>query len=398
MRTSAFTRRYAVRRRAALTRRPAAVRSIRACGLIVILLLMGCGSIYRAEWSLFPGESSLTGRVVLEAGRGFEDVDAVLIRPVDNAEEGEGEEDEAEQRWVLELSGRGEFRKENLPPGSYRLEIGKPRYDPYIYRFFLEEDEAIYIEVELKRYTIPDRIWDVRLAGDFLDWDPERAVPLDDEDGDGLWETSLPFPAGRYLYAYLINGQEERFIDIDGGLYEPDGRGYYHSVLNLDEARLVEFRLDTSDDWYRRAAFAEPAGEPQTGWVIWEPEEPRRGQEISILYDARNGPLQGAQQIWLYWGVNGWAMPPQRPEGSVEQEDGTSVWTPMDPLSEEIWWAVIPAGQEVEEVDFAFTDGSDRDDNLSQNWQITVHSFGRRDTLDVPQTPADQDTLPEVEP
>ena len=132
--------------------------------------------------------------------------------------------------------------------------------------------------------------------------------------------------------------------------------------------------------------------------MIWEPEEPRRGQEISILYDARNGPLQGAQQIWLYWGVNDWAMPPQRPEGSVEQEDGTSVWTPMDPLSEEIWWAVIPAGQEVEEVDFAFTDGSDRDDNLSQNWQITVHSFGRRDTLDVPQTPADQDTLPEVEP
>jgi hypothetical protein len=347
--------------------------------------------VYQAEWLLFPEESSLTGRVVLEAGRGFDDVDALLIKPA-------GEGQESEQRWELELSGRGEFRKEDLLPGAYRLEMTKPRYDPYTYRFFLGEDESIYLEVELKRYTIPERIWDVRLVGDFLDWDRERAVPLDDEDGDGLWEASLPFPAGRYRYAYLINGLEERFIDIDCGLFEPDGRGYYHSIVELDEAEVVEFRLDAGDEWYRLAIFDEPAAEPQAGWVIWEPEEPRRGQEVSILYDARSGPLEGAEQIWLRWGVNGWTLPPRWPDGSVEQEDGTSVWTPMDPLSEEIWWAVVPTGEAVETVDLAFTDGRSRDDNLSRDWHIAILSFGRRDTLAVPPPPAPADSPPATEP
>jgi len=383
--------RFASARRSAARRKSARARgALLACALIISLLLFGCGYVYQAEWLLFPEESSLTGRVVLEAGRGFDDVDAVLIRP--------GGDGEDEQRWDLELSGRGEFRKEDLPPGDYRLEITRPRYDPYVDVFFLGEDESIYLEVELKRYTIPERIWDVRLVGDFQDWDLERAVPLEDEDGDGLWEASLPFPSGRYRYAYLINGLEERFIDIDSHLYEPDGHGYYDSVVELNEARLVEFRLDATDDWYRRAVFDEPAEEPRTGWVIWEPEEPRRGQEVSILYDARNGPLQGAEQIWLHWGVNGWSLPPQWPDGSVEQEDGTSVWTPMDLLSEEIWWTVIPTGEEVEAVDLAFTDGRSRDDNLSRDWHIAILSFGRMDTLSFPQTPAALDTLPVTEP
>jgi len=335
--------------------------------------LLGCGAVYQAEWLLFPEESSLTGRVVLESGRGFDDVDAVLAGPGEDAEE-------AGNFWTLELSSRGEFRTEGLMPGSYRLEIIKPRYDPYVYRFSLEEDEAIYIEVELKRYTIPDRIWDVRVTGDFSDWDPGRAVPLEDDDGDGFWETSLPFPAGRYLYAYIINGLEERFIDIDSYLYEPDGSGYYHSVLELDEAGLISFHLNTGDDWYHRAVFDEPAEERQPGWVIWEPEEPRRGQEISILYDARGGPLQGAEQIWLHWGVNGWTVPSRQPEETIEREEGAAVQTPMDLLSEEIWWTVVPTGEQVEGIDFAFTDGRRWDDNLSQNWLIPVLSFGQPDT------------------
>jgi hypothetical protein len=352
------------------------------------LLFLGCSYVTQGEWLLFTEkESSLTGRVVLEAGRGFNDIDAVLIRP-------DKEKEEAEQRWALELNGRGEFHKGNLPPGRYLLEITKPRYDPYAYRFSLKENEAIYIEVELKRYTIPNQVWDVRMVGDFQDWDSDRAVPLEDDDGDGLWQTSLPFPAGRYRYAYLINGLEELFIDIDSRLYEPSGRGYYHSVIELDEARLVDFRLDTNDDWYRRASFDESIDEQQTGWVIWEPEEPRRGQEISILYDARGGPLQGADRVWLHWGVNGWKVPSRQPDETIEREDGTAVRTPMDSLSEEIWWVVVPTDEEVEQVDFAFTDGKNRDDNLSQNWHITVLSFGRADTLSLPEAPAYPDTLP----
>jgi hypothetical protein len=70
----------------------------------------------------------------------------------------------------------------------------------------------------------------------------------------------------------------------------------------------------------------------------------------------------------------------------------------MDPLSEEIWWAVVPTGEAVETVDLAFTDGRSRDDNLSRDWHIAILSFGRRDTLAVPPPPAPADSPPATEP
>jgi len=46
----------------------------------------------------------------------------------------------------------------------------------------------------------------VQLAGDFNNWQPERS-PLDLTGHQGRWKVSLPLPAGRYHYRYVVDGR-----------------------------------------------------------------------------------------------------------------------------------------------------------------------------------------------
>lgn len=45
----------------------------------------------------------------------------------------------------------------------------------------------------------------VALVGDFNDWS-ESATPMQRVEGNGLWSVTIPLEAGRYRYAFLING------------------------------------------------------------------------------------------------------------------------------------------------------------------------------------------------
>jgi hypothetical protein len=44
----------------------------------------------------------------------------------------------------------------------------------------------------------------VSVVGDFTGWDPTRAVMTRDS-GSGLWSVSLALPAGRHVYAFLVD-------------------------------------------------------------------------------------------------------------------------------------------------------------------------------------------------
>jgi hypothetical protein len=214
-------------------------------------------------------------------------------------------------------------------------------------------------------------VWQVEVVGDFVDWDPKRALPMADDDGDGLWEVTTPLSIGRYRYRYMINGLDEWFIDIKSGEYQPDGYGYYDSVIELSEAGLVSFVLNTNDQWFRRAAFESAETPEGTGGVVWEPEEPRAGQWITIFYDPTGGPLEDAQQIFLHWGVNDWTAPQMVPPGNIEVEEGRAAQTPLEQDPDGMWWVVIPTDTQVEVVDFVFTDGQ-RWDNQAGDWHIPL--------------------------
>ncbi len=331
--------------------------------MLPVLLLLGCSFVYQGDRLEAPQGASISGRVRLEAGRGIDDVD-VTLSPL-------GEMEEPREPRRASLGKEGEFRFQGLPSGEYDLRITKPRYDPYWESFSLAEDEAFFVEVELGRYSIPERVEAVSVVGEFVSWDPERALPMRDDDQDGLWEASTPLPIGRYGYKYIINDLEGWFIDIESGQYEPDGFGYYNSVVELEEASLVPFILDTNDPWFHRVPFGAQAPEGM-GWVAWEPEEPRAGQWITIFYDPRGGPLKESQEVFLHWGVNDWTVPRIIAPGSSEYGDGQAVQSRMELELDGTWWVVIPTDSEVWSVDLIFTDGQNWDNNLNQGWHIAV--------------------------
>jgi hypothetical protein len=44
----------------------------------------------------------------------------------------------------------------------------------------------------------------VAVVGDFNAWE---AMPLTDDNSDGIWTVAIPLPPGRYEYAFIIDGQ-----------------------------------------------------------------------------------------------------------------------------------------------------------------------------------------------
>lgn len=72
----------------------------------------------------------------------------------------------------------------------------------------------------------------VSLVGDFVEWRPDR-LPLEDSDGDGVWEIEVKLVRGMsYTYNFIIDG-ETWITDPTSFLRVKDGFGGESSVVNL---------------------------------------------------------------------------------------------------------------------------------------------------------------------
>ncbi len=91
--------------------------------------------------------------------------------------------------------------------------------------------------------------------------------------------------------------------------------------------------------------------------ATWDPETPDGcGTEVTIRYYPNEGILQGASQIDIHLGFNGWT--------------GTET-LPM--TQEGIYWEyVVIVPEDTFEINMVFTDGTDWDNNSGNDWNITV--------------------------
>lgn len=48
---------------------------------------------------------------------------------------------------------------------------------------------------------------DVRIVGDFNDWDP-RATPMQRSGSGGVWSVIVPLEPGRHVYAFVVDGKQ----------------------------------------------------------------------------------------------------------------------------------------------------------------------------------------------
>jgi len=71
----------------------------------------------------------------------------------------------------------------------------------------------------------------VALVGGFNAWN-EGATPMRGPDAAGLWEVTLPLPAGIWRYAFVLDGKWTR--PEGAPRYEPDGFGGENGVLDLE--------------------------------------------------------------------------------------------------------------------------------------------------------------------
>ena len=100
----------------------------------------------------------------------------------------------------------------------------QPLDDDYFRPPLVEGDRLVF-------FYINDEAQSVSLAGDFNDWDPDRASFSRDKKGVWRAEVETP-PPGRYNYKFVINGR--RWVeDPSNGLKEPDDHGGLNSVLDI---------------------------------------------------------------------------------------------------------------------------------------------------------------------
>ena len=95
-----------------------------------------------------------------------------------------------------------------------------------------DQADSLLKNVPFRFQAVIGGVRQVFLAGTFNDWNGGRNE-MQDRDGDGLFETSLLLPTGRYLYKFVVDGQW--LTDPEAKEYEPDGRGGRNAVLTVDE-------------------------------------------------------------------------------------------------------------------------------------------------------------------
>ena len=74
----------------------------------------------------------------------------------------------------------------------------------------------------------------VNLFGQFNSWDRNN-LPMNDKDGNGVYEISIPLDPGRYEYKFYVDGAE--LIDPRNPVKVPNGLGDYNSIIIIEPSK-----------------------------------------------------------------------------------------------------------------------------------------------------------------
>jgi cytoskeletal protein CcmA (bactofilin family) len=121
---------------------------------------------------------------------------------------------------------------------------------------------------------------DVRLTGDFMDWDPE-GIEMKEE--DGTWKTQISLGPGSYMYKFIVDG--EWMADPETPEKVPDGMGGYATPLivkgkkaGTEDITTHIFSLDRPE-----------AGEIRisASWSDWNPDEGKMTRDEDGVWSTR---------------------------------------------------------------------------------------------------------------
>ncbi len=130
----------------------------------------------------------------------------------------------------------------NLNGNTYELPVKLVKKNKYLFKFKPKYQPGL-----------------VNLFGQFNGWDRQN-LPMEDLDGDGEYETTIPLDPGRYEYKFYVDGEE--LIDPLNSDFVPNGMGDFNSVIvienkNTDKTFLHLLDYENYDDKYYYRFFYE---------------------------------------------------------------------------------------------------------------------------------------------
>ncbi len=108
---------------------------------------------------------------------------------------------------------------------------------------------------------------------------------------------------------------------------------------------------------YKGSSYNPP--DSPTSTVTWSPTTPNAGGTVTVNYDATSRSLQGASNVNIHWGYNGWTGV----TNTAMKSQGNNKWQVT---------LKVPS-LATTNLNLCFTDGNRWDNNSSSNWSIPVH-------------------------
>jgi len=95
-------------------------------------------------------------------------------------------------------------------------------------------------------YKPQRNITDIVVMGQFNDWS-RTALPLTDENGDGIFEKTVFIKPQRHEYKFVVDGEE--LIDPDNPVFVSNNIGGWNSVMDLSEFKAVSGGSIIKEEW-----------------------------------------------------------------------------------------------------------------------------------------------------
>ena len=152
----------------------------------------------------------------------------------------------------------------------------------------------------------------VILTGSFNNWSPD-AEPMSDDDGDGVWETTLTLAPGKYQYKFVVDGAWKE--DPHAVEYVDDGFGGKNSVVLVPAGK---------ESMTVGAAASGGAGERQIEEEATRPV----GGDVRVTFIFETGEGETAD-IYVAGSFNGWDQSADR----MTDDDGDGYYVKVMDLA-----------------------------------------------------------------
>jgi cytoskeletal protein CcmA (bactofilin family) len=160
---------------------------------------------------------------------------------------------------------------------------------------------------------------DVRLTGDFIDWDPDG---IEMEEDDGTWKTSISLGPGSYMYKFIVDGKW--MADPETEERVPDGMGGYATPI------IVKSKTTKSDDVTTHVfSLDRPEAHEiriSASWNDWDPDGVRLMRDEDGVWSTKVALSPGLHAY--RFNVDGrWMADPDEPDKKVTDRFGREVTT-----------------------------------------------------------------------